>query len=226
MRHPFDRDPFNPFSSDPLWDDNSLLVELWPSPDEIKLLDPKRTYVAGLQSFYDSHDNLKSRLAQRNIPCEWYTNLQVDRGNSVARAEPPVTAEIVIQFLTYFSQVASVIALFQTLKLWIDAKRGRQVMLKFGDFVIESTRLSEEDFGKLIRIIIAYKNSTLPEDQSREKFREFLADYPKITSEDYYKHLSGLSEMYSETKKQAVEQFMDEQAAALAEGSAETGSEE
>jgi len=132
-----------------------LHISFWPSADESR----------GSMQFHRSLDDVKNRLRNNQIDFQVWRDITTEQGETVRRGAPPPIAEIIL----YLGTSGIAVAVYELLRLWIEAKNGRKIRVKMGDFEVETTQMSEKQFRKLFEILNQQRKS-----DEREKQRESL----------------------------------------------------
>lgn len=140
---------------------SSLVISFWPSVQEIEESSLSDGYMAGLAEFYDSVNQLyedavkkwkeASEEDRQHCPrLTEYTGFALDCGRKISRNAPPE----IIQFLLSLGTSGLAVGLYSLLRLWIEAKNGRKLRIKFGDFEVEGTQMTPEQFQKFVELIL------------------------------------------------------------------------
>jgi hypothetical protein len=75
---------------------NRLIIELWPSGDELTLSEQKDKYRGPLTEFYESIESLYDKLRSIRTPFEVWRDAHFERGqHAKPRAVPPEIVELV-----------------------------------------------------------------------------------------------------------------------------------
>lgn len=145
-----------------------LIIELWPSIDEIHTSKMENKYTGRLTEFYESLDILLKDLRLAKLPVEPYTNIQLEKGKLIARAFPPE----VVELITWLRSSGIALALYKALKLWVDFKNGRRIKIVDGSLEVEATQLSEKQFSKLLDLVQEFHKKLAPADQVKISLQE------------------------------------------------------
>lgn len=132
-----------------------LHVAFWPSFDERR----------GSMRFYRSLDEVKNNLRDNHIDFQVWRDISTEEGQQVSRGMPPPIAELIL----YLGTSGIAVALYELLRLWIEAKNGRKIRVKMGDFEVEATQMSEKQFRRLFEILNERQKAN-----EREKHEESL----------------------------------------------------
>ncbi len=127
-----------------------LIIELWPSLEEIKFSKREHAYLRRLTEFYKSAEELLSRFETEKIPYH--------RPTLAEGAWPPE----IIEFATWIGPggigVASLIGLHKLLRVWVDLVNGRRYRVRIGGLEVEATQISQKRFVRLCELLLSLKS--------------------------------------------------------------------
>ena len=125
---------------------DQVVIELWPSLAEIQESKGGNEYKGRLTEFYDSVHSLLLTLRSSNLPVEAFTDDRLDKGDVATRAFPPEIAELA----AWIGSSGVALALYKSLRLWVDFKNGRRIKIVDGGLEVEATQLTQEQFVELL----------------------------------------------------------------------------
>lgn len=157
------------------------------------------SYLKGLTYFFESVNKLvgdvEADFYKESVPAERakfpvvrsYTTASLEQGESVARISPPEIAEITMQIVGAGGIAA---AAYSLIRRWVEAKNGRRIRVQLGDFEIEASQLSHEEFETVCNIIMRWGEVPLSDVE-----RQLTAGgYIYKSSRDLYRENSRLVE--------------------------------
>ena len=125
---------------------DEVVIALWPSPLEINAGDENdNLYLGGLTTFYHSLDELEWDLYSTAILQGWTTHAYRSEVGKLPtlRAQPPIIADFLVWVGTSSLLASAVFTLYKALDLWVKKVNGRRIKVKFYDFEIETTQLTD-----------------------------------------------------------------------------------
>jgi hypothetical protein len=131
-------------------DSSEILIQFWPSPDEIIESRLEDAYLAGLAEFYNSvrmvfaSDVCGQGLESTGL-VHVYTEQFKQGGQPVHRYAPP---EIIEWLLKLGSSSGLTIGVYKLLRLWVESKKGRRLLFKVRGIEIEATQMNSDQFAE------------------------------------------------------------------------------
>jgi hypothetical protein len=137
---------------------NRLIIELWPSGDELTLSEQKDKYRGPLTEFYESIESLYDKLRSIRTPFEVWRDAHFERGqHAKPRAVPPEIVELV----PWLTSSGTAFALYKLLRLWADLVNGRKIKIVIdGKLEVEATQLTKRQVLKLIGLIQQHRKKS------------------------------------------------------------------
>lgn len=129
----------------------------------------KQTLTAGLEGFYTSLEELMKESKQQALPLRWYTYLDIHKGKKASRKEPEVIAQIIMWLSSASVGSSLLVTYYKILNLWVKKVNGRKIKVKFGNLEVETSQLTEKQFGHLLSKIIEFKQASLNQENDIEQ---------------------------------------------------------
>jgi hypothetical protein len=127
---------------------DQIVVELWPSLEEIRESTGSNKYRGRLTEFYDSVDSLlQSHGSDSRVQA--FTDYRLHKGDPVARAFPPE----IVELAAWLGSSGVALALYKALRLWVEFKNGRRIKIVDGGLEVEATQLTQEQFVELLEVL-------------------------------------------------------------------------
>lgn len=174
---------------------DSVLIELWPSSQEIRPQSDDDYYIAGLRGFYDSHKELEKNLLKDGFWLRWHTHFPED---GEMRYMPPT----IVDFLIWLGAPGLAAILYKALDLWVKKVNGRRIMVSFGGIKIEATQLTQDQFDKLLQKILDYESRSLDSARRIEEKKKVLQGYPIVDEETDSLESGHLVDLYLRTREE------------------------
>lgn len=173
----------------------SVLIELWPSSQDICPQSDDDYYIAGSRGFYDSHKELEENLRKDGIWLQWHTHFPDPRGMGYM---PPT----IVDFLIWLGAPGLAAILYKTLDLWVKKVNGRRIMVSFGGIKIETTQLTQDQFDKLLQKILNYESRSLDYARRTEEKKRVFQGYPIVDERTDLLESGHLVDLYMRTREE------------------------
>lgn len=139
----------------------SVHLTFSPAISEIRESKLTNAYAGGLSEYLASFPQLESSLWRAGIKAgvPTKTGIRSFKKKKGANKYP----EIFISFLAFIGSTGIAAVLYNILKTWADAKNGRKIRVRIGDFEVETSQMSEKQFMKLLDRLMIYKKALITE---------------------------------------------------------------
>ena len=143
---------------------NRVIVELWPSLEELRASKMEDKYTARLTDFYRSVKLLLEEFHSSNVPVKSYTDDHLEKGEVACRAFPPE----IVELAAWFASSGIALALYKALRLWVDLKNGRRIKIVDGGLEVEATQMTEKQFVVLLDLIREHREKRATKEDLRK----------------------------------------------------------
>lgn len=197
---------------------DQLLVSFLPSVHEINESTLDDPYFAGLSEFHDSvkqlHDSVREKWQEASVDdkansprLEEYTGPFVERGaHGIARNAPPE----LVQFIMTLGSSGLAVGLYSLLRLWVDAKNGRKLRVKIGEFEVEASKMTPEEFQDFVQELIILRERD-EYFQDRKAIRNAIQSRGLvIIEEEQDKELREIKRAFSESVEKARKKLREQ----------------
>jgi hypothetical protein len=151
------------------------------SPSILEIRESKLTnaYSGGLREYLQSIPELESSLRRAGIRAgvpSGRGGIRSYRSKKAANKYP----DIFVNFLAFIGSTGIAAGFYNVLKTWAEAKNGRKIRIKIGDFEVETTQMSEKQFMKLLDRLMIYKKAQFEEIKHDAKPNRSLAEMKSL----------------------------------------------